>query len=198
MRPHPNAPQTDRKDIENLIFSQTDAPCLLGGGRDRYAAEAMLAFLMQLYAFVLSKFSEEVEKRGPDICADISYATFGGSDILKDHLMSSGPYWVVKYKTNFHARPNALKLRPRPVNYEGAGPGHWVILWPGATRDRLFHASGRVAPKAQRMAHPAHTGRVRATSRMDRSVSIRDYSPAQMGSGTALPAAYSPIRLIPP
>lgn len=131
MTPYSQNPLQSRKDFGTLISHQTDIPCL----QDGCGAESMLAFLMQIYAYVFAKFGNDYYIDTPEHNAA---GHFGGTDILKSHLMSSGPYHAVVYKSDLHLRPRALRLRQRPAIYSGPSIGAWLILWPGAVRDTFF------------------------------------------------------------
>lgn len=184
MTPYPAHPQQSRKDIDNLIFHQADIPCLQGGS----GTESILAFLMQLYAFVCSNFGAEVEAS-----LGRTSAHSGGTAVLKDHLMTSGRYQVVVYKTDFRARPNALRLRQRPAIYNGASIGTWIILWPGAERDTYFK-TGRVVSAFATAIKTCRADGALAVSATDEIVENAGYSSVH----STLHKTQRPIRLIPP
>lgn len=189
MTPHPVNPLTSRKDIETWISRQTDIPCLMGG----CGTESVLAFLMQLYAYVVSNFRDEIGA-SPLNNAD---APLSGTELLKQHLMSSGRYQVVIYTTDFRARPNALQLRQRPAIYNGASMGSWIVLWPGAERDTFFK-TGRVVSAVNMEMAKCHL----PMRREDRGEANIDQARHKKGERRYAPSTslklQRPVRLIPP
>lgn len=188
MTPHPVNLQHSRKDIESLISQQTQAPCLLEG----CSPETVLAFLMQLYAYVFAKFGDDIHKMDKSIDT-----TRRGTGDLKDHLMTSGRYQVVIYTTDFRARPNALRLRQRPAIYNGASLGSWIILWPGAERDTYFK-TGRVISAIDMDIAKAHAPTCRGDEgEADTHHMYRPQS-GRHDAASILRNSYRPLRLIPP
>lgn len=189
MTPLPIQPLTDRKDLETLISHQADTPCLRAG----YEADSVMAFLMQLYAYICAAFNEDSE-----LTRDSVQSLQGGTSALKAHLMSTGRYQVVVYVTDFRARPHALRLRQRPAIYRGASMGTWIILWPGAERDTYFK-TGRVISALETDMSKSNTPkcRVEAANRYPPRVQT-PYNAGSADTATTLPANAPPVRRIPP